>query len=319
MISVVTGVTGQDGLLLSQFLIARGEKVIGITRSDVKKVKLRLPLELEKDLFILEHCDLTDFTSVMNLIEEYSPTKVFHFSAQSSVSLSFIEPRDTYRSITETTLNLLEAIRLFSPHTKFFNSASSEVFGEATTPANSRTLHAPLSPYAAAKSAAALSVVNYRNAFSMHASNGYLFNHESRFRKKEFVTHKLIHNAQAIKNGNLDKIQLGDTSIYRDWGWASEYVEAIDKIISRNRPEDLVIATGVSISLQNFAESVFSYFDLDFREFFHADERFIRPFDIHCSKADINETLVKLDWAPQTIGLGVVQRLCAELTEHQHE
>jgi len=319
MVSIITGVSGQDGILLSQYLVARGEKVIGITRSSLKKENKKFTTDLESTLFSLKQCDLTDFTSVVNLIEEYKPKKIFHFSAQSSVSRSFIEPRETYRSITESTINLLEAMRQLSPHARFFNSASSEIFGETTTPANSRTLHAPLSPYATAKSAASLSVVNYRDVFSLHASNGYLFNHESKFRKRNFVTHKLINHAKAIKNGCVDKIQLGDISIRRDWGWAAEYVEAIDKIVSMERPDDLIVATGFSMSLQVFAENVFSHFDLDFNEFFQANDNFIRPFDIHCSRADISETLEKLDWEPQTIGLDVVNRLCIELIDDQHE
>jgi GDPmannose 4,6-dehydratase len=314
--SIITGITGQDAILLASRLTQNKEKVVGVTRGDSRSAFERLPQFLKNDHLKVVQCDLSCPTSSLQLIEEYKPERIFHFSAQSSVGLSFEEPHLTCVSIFNSTLNLLDALRKSSKKTRFFNSASSEVFGETPFPASASTLHSPKSPYAVAKASAAILVANYREAFSLFAVNGYMFNHESRFRSRSFVTHKLVHSAISIKSGQSNLINLGNVSVMRDWGWASEYVEAIQKMIELDNPQDLIIATGVSFSLKEFAEAVFGFFDLDFEEFYRVNDQFARPLDIHCSRACIDETLIKIDWEPRTFGRDVALRLCNELTKH---
>lgn len=316
MTSIITGITGQDAILLASRLIQKNEKVVGVTRSDSESAIERIPNFLKNDRMTVVQCDLSCPTSSLQLIEEHKPEKIFHFSAQSSVGLSFKEPHLTCVSIFNSTLNLLDALRKSSKKTRFFNSASSEVFGETPLPASPSTPHSPKSPYAVAKASAAILVANYREAFSLFAVNGYMFNHESRFRSSSFVTHKLVHSAISIKSGQSNLINLGNVSVIRDWGWASEYVEAIQKMIELDAPQDLIIATGVSFSLKEFAEAVFGFFDLDFKEFYRVNDQFARPLDIYCSRACIDETLIKIDWEPRTFGRDVALRLCHELTKH---
>jgi len=296
--ALIIGVSGQDGSYLSQLLISKGYEVHGTSR-DVELCPFYGLKKLNIFDKVAKHSlSLVDFRSVMQVIFEVKPDEIYNLAGQSSVSLSFSQPVETYESISIGTLNILEVLRFNKLPTRFYNACSSECFGETNHQgADESTPFQPKSPYAVSKAAAFWQVVNYRTAYKIFASSGILFNHESPLRPNRFVTKKIIDAACRIYKGEREaKLRIGDVTIRRDWGWAPEYVEAMYLILQHNEPEDFVIATGKEISLQGFIEKVFSYFALDYRSYIEHDPNLFRPADIRFSVGNPTKAKEILGW-----------------------
>jgi GDPmannose 4,6-dehydratase len=248
----------------------------------------------------LHSMSLIDFRSVMQTILQIEPEEIYNLAGQTSVGLSFLQPVETLESISIGTLNILEVLRFHKLPIKFYNACSSECFGDTGgKPANEVTPFRPRSPYAVAKSAAFWQVANYREAYKLFSCSGILFNHESPLRAKRFVTKKIINTACAIAGGENIKLELGNISIVRDWGWAPEYSYAMHLILLQNKPDDFVISTGKSTSLEEFINLTFQCFNLDYRHYIVINKELIRPTDIGFSLGDSSKAAELLNWVPQ--------------------
>jgi len=295
--ALIFGVSGQDGAYLARLLLEKGYTVHGASR-DAEAAKF----DNLKHLGILDRIALhstvqTDFSNVLQTIKKIQPDEIYNLSGQSSVGLSFTQPMDTMESISVGTFNLLEAIRTLGADTKFYNAASSECYGKTSTEgADEYTPFRPKSPYGVAKAAAFWHTANYREAYGLYACSGILFNHESPLRHPRFVTRKISQAAASIAAGSKDKMKLGDLSIERDWGWAPEYVEAIWSIIQQESPEDYVIATGESHTLEEFVAEAFNTVGLDWRDHVEVDESLFRPSDLAMSRANPDRVAKNLNW-----------------------
>jgi GDPmannose 4,6-dehydratase len=240
---------------------------------------------------------LNNFVSVLRVITEYEPAEVYNLAGQTSVGLSFEQPLMTIESISTGTLNLLEAIRLADKKIRLFSAGSGDVFGNTgIESANEDTVFRPRSPYAVAKASAFWQVENYRKAYGLFACTGILFNHESPLLPQYFVTQKIINGAKEIAAGNLKNIVLGNLGITRDWGWAPEYVGVMWLMLQMDDPEDFIIATGTSFSLEDFVRKVFEYYGFDWKKFVQVDYTLFRPLDIGVSRADPSKAKNKLGW-----------------------
>lgn len=296
-VALVLGVTGQDGAYLAELLLKKGYHVIGTSRDAFAASAQNL-----KQLNILsnvqmESLSLLDFRGIVDLLKCEKPAEVYNLAGQTSVGLSFDQPIETLESVTVGTLSLLEAIRLSDLPIRFYNAGSSEVFGDTSDiPATEESRFKPRSPYGIAKASAFWFVVNYREAYRMHASTGILFNHESPFRPARFVTQKIIRGACECARTGKGRLQLGNLDIARDWGWAPEYVEAMWKMLQLDQAQDFVIATGKTITLERFIDIAFSQFGLNWKEWVDLDTRFSRPTDIRFGSADPRKAEQVLGW-----------------------
>ena len=266
--ALICGISGQDGAYLAQFLLGKGYQVYGTSR-DAETANFHNLYRLKiKEKVNIESMSLNDFRSVLQVLLKVEPDEIYNLAGQTSVSLSFEQPVETTESISIGTLYLLEAIRFTKKYIKFYNACSSECFGEELSqPADESTPFRPRSPYAVAKSAAFWQVSNYREAYGMYACSGILFNHESPLRPERFVTKKIIASACRIAAGAKERLKMGNLAVERDWGWAPEYVSAMWQMLTRNEPDDFVIATGESNSLQSFLDAAFSFFNLNWRDY----------------------------------------------------
>lgn len=262
--ALIIGITGQDGSYLAKLLIKKGYKVYGTSRDSLTANKTNLERLGIKDKVTLLSTSVNDFRSLIISLEISNPSIVFHLAGQTSVGLSFKLPFEAVESIAISTLNLLEAVRFFNKEIKIFIPCSSDCFGKTTKskPATENSPHNPMSPYGVAKSSSYYLARNYRSSYGMFISVGFLSNHESPLRGKHFVTSKLIDSIKKIKNKEISEIVFGDISIIRDWGWAPTYVEAIYKIITFNKPDDFIVASGNSYSLRHFIDRAFYLSDL---------------------------------------------------------
>ncbi len=287
MKALICGVNGQDGSYLAHLLLSKGYEVWGTSR-DVQASTLS---NLEA-LGITERVRPvsmapSDFRSVFTAMDRSDPDEVYFLAGQSSVGLSFEQPAETLESIVTGTLNMLEVLRLRRSPTRFYHAGSSECFGDTGgIPAGERTPFHPRSPYAVAKASAHWLVANYRESYGLHASTGILFNHESPLRPRRFVTQKIIQGAKRIAAGSGERLVLGRLDIQRDWGWAPEYVEAMWRMLRLDTPQDLVIATGQTHSLQDFVAEAFALHNLDWLDHVDVSEEFYRPNDIAYSGAN---------------------------------
>jgi GDPmannose 4,6-dehydratase len=259
----------------------------------------------------------TDFRSTLQTLSRTKPDEVYNLAGQSSVGLSFELPVETIESIAIGTINLMEAIRFLGNGVRLYNASSSECFGDTDWKAASElTPFRPRSPYAVAKSAAHWAVVNYREAYGLFAANGILFNHESPFRHERFVTKKVIVSAFRIREDRSRKLRLGRLGVYRDWGWAPQYVEAMWRILQQPTPDDFVIATGHAYSLEDFVDTAFRELDLNWRDHIESDESEKRPSDISYSRGDPSKAATVLDWRPTYMMHDVVRMMVkAQLEE----
>jgi GDPmannose 4,6-dehydratase len=297
--ALICGVSGQDGAYLAQSLLDKGYEVYGSSR-DAQMASFANLVRLGiKDRVRFESVSLTDFRSVLQVLMKTQPDEVYNLAGQSSVGLSFQQPVETHESIAVGTLNLLEAIRFTGRPIRLYNAGSGECFGDTDEAATRETPFRPRSPYATAKAAAFWEVANYRDAYGLFACSGILFNHESPLRPVRFVTKKIIATACRIAAGSREKLVLGNTAIQRDWGWAPEYVEAMWLMLQQENPQDFVIATGQSHSLEEFVALAFSQLGLDWRQHVVSDPNLFRPSDIQFSKADPNKARDLLGWQAQ--------------------
>jgi GDPmannose 4,6-dehydratase len=311
MKALICGVGGQDGAYLARFLLEKGYDVVGTSRDSTVASFGNL-----KKLGIFDQVEtvsmaVNDFRSVLYTFKRHAPDEVYNLAGQSSVGLSFDQPVETMDSIAGATLNLLEAIRFVDRPIRFYNAGSSECFGDTgATSACEMTPFRPRSPYAVAKASAHWLVHNYREAYNLFACTGILFNHESPLRPSRFVTQKIVQAAARISQGSRKKLMLGNIDIQRDWGWAPDYVEAMWRMLATDYADDYVIATGRTVSLKYFTQSVFAYFGLDWREHVEVDNTLFRPTDIVQGRANPEKARKYLGWCHTVDVDGVVDNMC---------
>jgi GDPmannose 4,6-dehydratase len=310
MRALICGISGQDGAYLADLLLKKGYTVIGTSRDAQTSSFSTLGRLGIADRMQLESMATYDFRSVLNIMRKCEPDEIYNLSGQSSVGLSFGQPVETLDSIIAGTLNMLESIRFLGKSIRFYNAGSGECFGNTQgAGAEEDWQFRPRSPYAVAKAAAYWLVANYREAYGLHATTGILFNHESPLRPERFVTRKIVAAAARIKQGSDEKLQLGNLEIRRDWGWAPEYVEAMWKMLQCEKPDDFIIATGVSHSLEEFAQTAFAELDLDWRDHTIRSASLLRPTDIAEGKGNAAKAERVLGWKAHTHMRGVVSRM----------
>jgi GDPmannose 4,6-dehydratase len=278
-VALITGITGQDGPYLSRLLLQKGYKVVGLTRSTYKNLDKLTYLGI-LDKVELAECDLTDLSQVIKVLTRYKPTEIYNLAAQSSVALSFEQPIGTIQFNINSVVNLLEAIRLVNPSTKFYQASTSEMYGKIEElPITEESGFHPLSPYAISKVAAHYITINYRESYRLFACCGILFNHESYLRSNNFFVKKVIRGALDIKHNHADKLVLGNLNIKRDFGWSEKYVEAMWLILQQDKPEDFVISSGRSVLLQDIVEYIFRRLQIPESKIV-VDKKLLRPTDI---------------------------------------
>ena len=310
--ALICGVSGQDGAYLARLLLDKGYEVYGSSRDSQISGLQNLQYLGIRDRIKSLSMSLTDFRSVLQVLSQVQPHEIYNLAGQSSVGLSFDQPVETLESIATGTLNLLESIRFLRQPTKLYNAGSSECFGDTRgLPADEETAFRPRSPYAVAKATAFWEVANYREAYSLFACSGILFNHESPLRPERFVTQKIISAACRIHNGQKEKLILGNIDIKRDWGYAPDYVEAMYLMLQQDVPNDLVIATGKTISLSEFIAEAFGILGLDWKDHVVSDPALCRPTDISISCANPSKARETLGWVAQT-NVQMVVRLMVE-------
>ncbi len=306
--ALITGITGQDGAYLSELLLSKGYEVHGVVRRastfNTGRIQhlYRDPHEPDTRLF-LHYGDLTDGTSLSNLILTLEPDEIYNLGAQSHVRVSFDQPLFTVDVDALGTLRILEAARQLQPRhpVRIYQASSSEMFGKVReTPQRETTPFHPRSPYACAKVFSFYQTVNYREAYGLHASNGILFNHESPLRGETFVTRKITRGATRIREGLQEKLYLGNLDAKRDWGYAKDYVEAMWLMLQQDEPDDYVIATGQTHSVREFLDLTFSHLDLDPEKHVEVDSRYLRPSEVDLLLGDAAKARERLGWQART-------------------
>jgi GDPmannose 4,6-dehydratase len=295
--ALICGVSGQDGAYLAKLLLEKGYFVCGTSRdAQVSSFRNLLRLGIREQVK-LESLALNDFRSVLQVLKKIEPDEIYNLAGQSSVGLSFEQPVETLESVATGTLNLLEAIRFIEKPIKIYNAGSSECFGDiGDRAADEETPFRPRSPYAVAKATSFWEVANYREAYGIFACSGILFNHESPLRPERFVTQKIVSAACRIARGSKEKLNLGNISVQRDWGWAPEYVEAMHLMLQQQEPDDYVIATGQSYSLQDLVIEAFNCVGLNWQDFVVSDSSLLRPTELAVSKWNPAKAKSKLGW-----------------------
>jgi len=297
--AIITGINGQDGSYLAEFLLEKEYQVYGILKRNSVAENQTSRLDDVYSELTLEYADLTDMSSLVRVVQKVMPDEIYNLAAQSHVRISFDQPIYTAQVTGLGTLNLLEAVKLIKPDTKIYQASSSEMFGNSidpdgfqreTTPMN------PVSPYGCAKVFSYNISRNYRNSYGMFISNGILFNHESPRRGTNFVTNKVCKEAVKIKLGLSNELRLGNLDATRDWGHARDYVKAMWEILQLNEPNDFVCATGVSHSVRELCEYVFGKLELDWRKYVKQDEKFLRPEELHNLKGDSSKLIKTTGW-----------------------
>jgi GDPmannose 4,6-dehydratase len=299
-IALITGITGQDGSYLAEFLLEKGYKVVGLKRRTSLICTDRINHLLGNPDFKLEYYSLHDSGRLYDLLLEYKPSEFYNLAAQSHVRVSFEVPEETVKTIALGTLRILETIRIVDPGIKFYQASSSEMFGDnPVTPQHEETRLMPASPYACAKVFAHNLVRNYRESYGLHASSGILFNHESPRRGETFVTRKIAMAAARIKLGLQDKLYLGNLDARRDWGFAGDYVEAMWLMLQQKEPDDYVIATGETHTVREFLIEVFAHADLDVEQHVEIDPRLFRPHEVPVLLGNYKKAHQVLGWHPK--------------------
>ncbi len=295
--ALVCGISGQDGSYLARLLLQKGYEVHGTSRDAQISSFTNLRRLGIHDKVAFHSMAPNDFRSVLQVLAKIQPDEIYNLAGQSSVGLSFDQPVETLESISMGTLNLLEAMRFIGGSIKIYNAGSSECFGNTPDePANEETPFRPRSPYAVAKATAYWEMANYREAYDLFSCTGILFNHESPLRPERFVTQKIVKSAQRIAAGSDEKLNLGNISIARDWGWAPEYVEAMWLILQQDQPEDFVIATGQTNTLEDFVAAIFDSLGMDWKDHVSSDPSLLRPSEIMVSRGDPGKAERVLGW-----------------------
>jgi GDPmannose 4,6-dehydratase len=301
--ALITGITGQDGSFLAEFLLSQGYEVHGI----VRRVSLEDPeRRLSRIRFILDRIQLhagsmESYPSIFRIIEQVSPDECYHLAAQSFVSYSFDDEFSTINTNINGTHFVLSALKEKERNCRFYFAGSSEMFGKAKeSPQNENTPFHPRSPYGVSKVAGFSLTQNYREAYNLFACNGILFNHESERRGFEFVTRKITNSVAKIKMGLSNQLRLGNLDALRDWGYAPEYVKAMWMMLQRDEPDDFVVATGEAHSVREFVARAFETVDLDWQNYVVLDEKLYRPADVFELKGDARKAEIHLGWTPNT-------------------
>jgi GDPmannose 4,6-dehydratase len=301
--ALITGITGQDGAYLAQFLLGKNYRVVGLLRrsasSDVVGERLRWLGVL--DQVELADGNMTDLSSLIRIVQHYEPDEVYNLAAQSFVAASWQQPLLTGNVTALGVGNILEALRLVRPQARFYQASSSEMYGMIQEPRqNEKTPFYPRSPYAVAKLYGHWLTVNYRESYGMHASSGILFNHESPLRGIEFVTRKITDGVARIKLGLADKLTLGNLEAKRDWGHARDYVRAMWMMLQQEQASDYVVATGRTTSIREFCDMAFSHVGLNYREHVESSATYLRPAEVDVLLGDASKCRATLGWQPET-------------------
>lgn len=319
-VAIITGISGQDGAYLSKLLVDKGYQVIGFTRNNHAVNLDRLKYLGVESKVLIEECDLLDLSGVINQINKYKPDEIYNLAAQSSVGLSFQQPIGTINFNIISVLNLLEAIRLMKPDTKFYQASSSEMYGKVNDlPITVNTPMHPLSPYAISKASAYWTVVNYRESYDLYACNGVLFNHESFLRSTSFFVKKVI--SECVRNRDLEdwKLNVGNIDIKRDFGSSQRYVEAMWLMLQHSKPQDFMICSGKSVSLREIISHVFDKLGID-QDKLNVDKKLFRPTDIEDIYGDNSEALRLLNWNYNDDFYDVLDRILEEeIADFNHE
>jgi GDPmannose 4,6-dehydratase len=298
--ALITGITGQDGSYLAEFLLEKGYEVIGLVRRTSTLNFSRIGHI--QDRLTLVSGDLLDQTSLNQVIEQYQPEEIYNLAAQSFVQTSWNQPVFTGEVTAIGVTRVLDAIRACNPKIRFYQASSSEMFGKVQeVPQKETTPFYPRSPYGVAKVYGHWITVNYRESYDLHATSGILFNHESPRRGLEFVTRKVTDGVARIKLGLMDKLPLGNLDARRDWGFAGDYVKAMWMMLQQDSPDDYVVATGETYSVRDLCEVAFGCADLDWQQYVTLDERFMRPAEVDLLVGDPSKAAEKLGWRP-TVG-----------------
>lgn len=312
--ALITGITGQDGSYLAEFLLFKGYEVHGLIRRastfNTQRIDhLFQDPHTDGKKLILHYGDMSDSSRLTTLLATIQPDEIYHLAAQSHVRVSFDEPEHTGDVTGLATTRLLEAIRLVSPISRFYQASSSEMFGATPPPQHEETPFYPRSPYGASKVYSYWMTKNYREAYGMFATNGILFNHESPRRGETFVTRKITRAAARIKLGLQEKLFLGNLDSIRDWGYAPEYVEAMWLMLQVDEPNDFVVATGVPATVKDFLEASFGSLDLNWADFVELDSAYLRPTEVDALIGDASRIRHLTNWTPDTASLKLAERM----------
>jgi GDPmannose 4,6-dehydratase len=317
--ALITGITGQDGSYLAEFLLAKGYEVHGVVRRSSTMNRGRIdhlqhanPAHPESAKFVLHYGDMTDSGGLNRLVKTVRPDEIYNLAAQSHVQISFDQPEYTGDADGLGTTRLLEAIRTMGLPTRFYQASTSEMFGSSPPPQNEKTPFHPRSPYAAAKLYAHWMTVNYREAHHLFACSGILFNHESPRRGENFVTRKITRGIAQILAGRADSLRVGNLESKRDWGHARDYVQAMWLMVQQEQPDDYVIATGEMRSVREFAQGAFAMAGLDWDKYVEVDEAYMRPAEVDELRGDASKAMKKLGWKPTT----TFDQLVHEMLDH---
>jgi GDPmannose 4,6-dehydratase len=295
--ALISGVTGQDGSYLAEFLSEQGYEVIGMVRR-TSTINFERIIDIQDKICIVQG-DLLDQVSLIDILREHRPTEVYNLAAQSFIPTSFKQPVLTGEFTALGVTRMLEAIRIVDPGIRFYQASSSEMFGKVVEiPQKETTPFHPRSPYGVAKVYGHWITVNYRESYNLFAVSGILFNHESPRRGLEFVTHKVTYNAAKIALGLTDKLPLGNLDSQRDWGWAPDYVRMMYLMLQQDHPEDYVIATGRTHSIRRLCEVAFGCVDLDWQRYVYVSQAALRPADVDLLIGDATKAKTKLGWEP---------------------
>ena len=300
-IALITGINGQDGSYLAEFLLEKGYEVHGTLKRNSVAENQTSRLDSIYSKLKLHYADLTDLSSLISVIQKCNPTEIYNLAAQSHVRISFDQPIYTANATGVGTLNMLEAVKLINPKIKIYQASSSEMFGNSIDSdgfQRETTSMNPVSPYGCSKVFSYHICRNYRNSYDMFISNGILFNHESPRRGTNFVTNKVCKEAVKIKLGLSSELKLGNLDATRDWGHAKDYVRAMWEIIQLDEPNDFICSTGVSHSVRDLCEYVFTKLDLDYKDYVKLDEKFLRPEELNDLKGDSNKLRKLTGWFP---------------------
>ena len=306
--ALITGITGQDGSYLAEFLLAKGYKVIGVVRRSSTTPYERIGHLVDR--VELVSADLLDQTSLTDAVHDCQPDEIYNLAAQSFVQTSWSQPVLTGEFTALGVTRMLEAMKKAAPKARFYQASSSEMFGKVVeSPQRESTPFYPRSPYGVAKVYGHWITVNYRESFALYAVSGILFNHESPRRGLEFVTRKVTDAAARIKLGLAREVRLGNLDARRDWGFAGDYVDAMWRMLQADEPDDYVIGTGETRSVRELCELAFAHVGLDYREHVVQDARFLRPAEVDLLVADASKARERLGWAPQATFRGLVESM----------
>lgn len=316
-IAIISGISGQDGAYLAQFLLNKEYLVVGLTRSYTSTALTKLKKLGIEQMITIEECDLLDYSSINRIITKYRPEEFYNLAAQSSVAASFNQPIGTIQFNVISVLNILEAIKSINPKIKFYQASTSEMYGNVSQlPITEHTILNPVSPYAISKASAHWIVKNYRESYGMYACSGILFNHESYLRDDLFFVKKVIIAAINIKKGLLDKLKVGNIDIRRDFGSSKSYVEAMYSMLHQKKPDDYIISSGKSILLKDIIEFVFSYLDIPVDKF-EVDMTLYRPTEIPDIYGDSSKARKELGWSYERDFRDVLKEIIEEIKDDQ--